>query len=342
MTDVSGQAYRWLSALVILSAVSACDNVEWGGAEVRLESPPPSPVTASEPAESVDPGPADPVLPESPVLFMGYRDDGGTSLVPVGVIEGDSLAALPDEEDMPGFEAAFVRERMAPGTEFVLFAEGTRVGTLTAREHGVREDFCRTKPSVSGPVELVPEAMSARRFLALRREDAGGRVHGEYGVTPDDRAQWVASLELAGQTIPRVGARWPQSLAGIRQELRAFRLGAEGPRAFAVTFTYRDQLAIREASPDSYALFLVGVSDGTAYRPAYVWYREAAREGRGVPRFFSRMDWDGDGETEILLEVLGEASRWTAAVDRVGGEWRRVWQDPCGADAPPVAEDEGG
>ncbi|HZD06402.1 MAG TPA: hypothetical protein VE173_15935, partial [Longimicrobiales bacterium] len=53
-------------------------------------------------------------------------------------------------------------------------------------------------------------------------------------------------------------------------------------------------------------------------------------DGKGVPLFWEQMDWNGDGEPEILLQVLGAESRWTAAVVRRGGRWERIFQDPCG------------
>jgi hypothetical protein len=43
------------------------------------------------------------------------------------------------------------------------------------------------------------------------------------------------------------------------------------------------------------------------------------------------MDWDGDGEEEILLEVFGADARWWAALDRENGAWSIAFQDPCGA-----------
>jgi hypothetical protein len=74
------------------------------------------------------------------------------------------------------------------------------------------------------------------------------------------------------------------------------------------------------------------------YQAGYVWYREAGREGKGAPRYFQHLDWDGDGETEVLLEVLGESNRWNAAVQKRGAEWTRTFEDPCGSEAPPVQE----
>jgi hypothetical protein len=276
------------------------------------------------------------------VLYLASRDSARATLVPVAVIVGDSLRALPDEDEMPGFAAAFASERMAPGTRFTLFSEGVRVGTLMAGESFTDDSFCQPRPAVRGPVELVPEAAQTTRFLALAREDAGSVPYGIFQAAEDTRAQRIASIDMTGRIIPQVGARWPTSLPVARRDMRAFRLGEAGPDAFAATFLFRDEMAIAEADPAAWALFLMGIEQGGEYRPAYVWYRPAAQEGRGIPRFVDHYDWDGDGESEILLEVLGERSRWTAAVARIGAEWRRIWEDPCGVDAPPVADDAEG
>lgn len=312
--------------------------MEWAGAELHLEPPPPSAFGGSAASDSVAEAEAGPTLPREPVLYLASRDSVGATLVPVAVIVGDSLRALPDEDEMPGFAAAFAGERMAPGARFTLFSEGVRVGTLVAAESFTDDSFCQPRPAVRGPVELVPEAAENRRFLALARGDAGSVPYGVFQAPGDTRNQRVASINMTGEIIPRVGARWPTSLPVARRDMQAFRLGEGGPDAFAATFLFRDEMEIAEAEPASWALFLMGVAQGEEYRPAYVWYRPAAREGRGVPRFVDHYDWDGDGESEILLEVLGERSRWTAAIGRVGGEWRRIWEDPCGVAAPPVTD----
>lgn len=341
MTHVARQAHRWLPALVIISALSACDNVEWGGAEVHLEPPPPTEFGA--PAESEAATEEDgPTLPTGPVLYVGVRDSVQTRLIPVAEIAGDSLLPLAGRAATAAYRSAFVDRHMAPGRQFVLFAGGTRVGTLTARQVSTAGTFCGEPPAVTGPVELVPEAVGASRFLALALDDARDYEHGTYRVVESDRSQHLASLDLTGDLIPQVGALWPTSLQAARIDLRAFQLAPGGPDAFASTFVFRDEMGIREAESSSWALFLMALAGEEGYRPAYVWYREAGREGRGVPLFWEHFDWDRDGETEILLEVLGEDARWTAAVARRGAEWQRIFQTPCGQDAPPVADDGAG
>jgi hypothetical protein len=42
------------------------------------------------------------------------------------------------------------------------------------------------------------------------------------------------------------------------------------------------------------------------------------------------MDWDGDGDSEVLLEVLGDESRWFAGLAQRNDSWVRTFEDPCG------------
>lgn len=118
---------------------------------------------------------------------------------------------------------------------------------------------------------------------------------------------------------------------------------ADGRPAVSTTFVFRDQVEIQPAEPTSYSLYLLAApEDGDRYQPALVWYRVAGSDGKGAPRYFQHLDWDADGETEVLLEVLGERSRWSAVVEPRGGEWARTFEDPCGAAAPPVQERQDG
>ena len=122
-------AFYWLAVAGIITAVSGCDNVSWGEFDVRLvrAAPPPGAPTDSVP-EEVSP----PALPDSAVLFLGRMADGEASISALAELSGDSLLPLPTELDEPGFLAYFSEQRLAPGTQFTLFADGARVGTFMA------------------------------------------------------------------------------------------------------------------------------------------------------------------------------------------------------------------
>jgi len=298
---------------------------------MRFQPPPPATSGAAERGSAaVGSGPR---LPGGPILYMGERTGTVTTLAPVAWIVGDSLIAFPEEDASPGFAARLAEERHMPGTEFVLFAGGTRVGRLLVDSTGVDSSFCRPRPTVSGVVELVPGAVGARRFLALAEAEADGFGHGPFsdpGLTSDHAS---ASERLAEALVPLRRDLWPGSWSASRGDLQVVAMGGDGPRAVAASFVHRDSMGVGPAGESAWALFVLGVDDGgrdDEYQPLYAWFRDAAREGKGAPRFFEQLDWDLDGEPELLLEVLGATHRWPAAVARSGGQWRRVFQDPCG------------
>jgi hypothetical protein len=337
---VSGQAFRALTALGILISTTACDNVEWGGVELRLLPPPARAGSAADSARAEGEGGF--VLPSGAVLYLATRDSAGLALIPVGEIAGDSIRAFPDESEAPGYRGEFARVLMAPGSRFTLFSAGARVGTFTVAEVGTDERFCSPRPRAVGYVELVPAAAEATRFLALPESFTAERGYSTYQPMETDRAQRAIGIDVAAEMIPQIGAQWPATdLATARGDIQAFPL-ATGGSAVSSTFVYRDQALVQPAIPSSYSLFVLATGEGEAYSRAYTWYREASREGKGVPIYFQHLDWDGDGETEVLLEVRGERARWNAAVERVGSEWQRTFEDPCGAAAAPVTQGTGG
>ena len=91
---MTGGALRRLSALLIVSAAFGCDNVDWGGADLRLQSPPPARVGAPPDTATAEPQRVDEPVPEGPVLYMAERDSQSIRMVPVGAILGDGRVIL--------------------------------------------------------------------------------------------------------------------------------------------------------------------------------------------------------------------------------------------------------
>jgi hypothetical protein len=333
----------------ILISTTACDNVAWGGFSLRMVPPPTARIGARPDSVAPDEPEGGFTLPEGPVLYAATRDSTGVHMVPVGEIVGDSLRPFRDEDSAPGYRSEFARVLMEPGRRLTLFAAGARVGTFTIRQVGTDESFCTARPRATGVVELVPEAAAATRFLAIPEQFTDSIGYAPYAPLEHDRAQRSAGIDLAAVVIPQIGATWPTSMIDARGDIQTFGQ-ANGLPAITTTFMFRDQMRVQPAEPRSYSMFLLLVPEndqpvtealpgpGYGYRTAYVWYREAQREGKGAPRYFQHLDWDGDGETEVLLEVLGERHRWNAVVQKRGSEWTRTFEDPCGAAAPRIQE----
>jgi hypothetical protein len=211
----------------------------------------------------------------------------------------------------------------------VLFGEGVRVGRLSVSRTAIDSTSCQPRAEVHGVVELIPGASGAGRLLALADPAARSRGWGSFRGEETAYDQRAGSIAMATEAIRQVGAAWPPSLVEARADIQSFRMAdAEGP-SVAATFLLGDRLAVAEPGAGAYALFVMGTYQGGAYRTSYVGYRPAAG-GKGAPRYFAHMDWDGDGDTEILLDVFGARTRWFASLGQRGGGWVQTFQDPCG------------
>ena len=327
------KAFSGITGTVIICALSACDNVEFDGLQVALVPPP---ETAADTAaasllgsdEAVAP---EIVLPDGPILYMGTRTGSRMSVRPVAEIGEDGLQPI-DPDRTPGFGEAFAARDLAPGTPFTLFAEGVRAGTMRvdAVEHEATEGFCRVTPLASGGAEFVPGAGNATRFLAIDQglvEDVGYQA---FEAVADSYEQRVAGLDLAQSALMETGARWPPSVLETRADMQAIPLDGDPTGAFAATFMFEDRLALGEPdSPAAYSMMILGTGGPERYSLEYIWYRRASDGGKAAARFFEQFDWDGDGQAEILLEILGTDTRWIAALDRNEDGWTSVFETDC-------------
>ena len=77
---------HWLLFAVILTAPYGCDNVTWGGVDVRLQDPPPKAEAMETVASETEEGSPLPELPTGAILFAGSREGDSATLVAVGEI----------------------------------------------------------------------------------------------------------------------------------------------------------------------------------------------------------------------------------------------------------------
>jgi len=295
------------------------------GPPARAEAPPSA--ATERPADTPPPPP----VPTGPILLAGVRAGDTASLATVGEVRGDGLQALPTDAETPGFLVELNRVRFAPGTELVLFAAGARVGRLTVTGTGVdAERFCAPKATVRGIVEMLPGAAQVRRILALADTAATHRPYTPLRAIETDYAQRTGSLAMASAAVPRLGAPWPPSLLEARADVQAFQLPESEAPSVAATFLYNEELAASEPGPNAYSIFLTGTRTAAGYVTDYTWYRRVDADGKGAPRYLDHLDLNGDGSSEILLDVFGARNRWYAVLARRNGTWVRSFQDPCG------------
>jgi hypothetical protein len=321
-----------LALALIITVAPGCDNVGWGGIDLDIGPPPesaPQPVVEEEPEEAT---PA-PLPPIGPVLLAGVRDGERADFVVVGQVDADALRPFPDSASARDLDQ--LAEVSAPGTEWIVFSEGVRIGRLIVERSGPAADFCGSRMAISGIVEVVPPAAGAERLLALPAEHASTRPREAYAEIAHVYEQRVATLSIAGEAIPRVGARWPAlGVLDARGHIQAFQLRNTMGQSVAATFLVDDVIGVAPPGAGAYSLFIIGQQVGNQYREAFTWYRDAQAEGKGVPRYFDHLDWNNDGTDEVLLDVFGATDRWFATLSRRDGAWVRSYEDPCGGPSP--------
>jgi len=322
-----------LLLLGIVVALSGCDNVAWGGIDVKLE-------TSAErlgtdtlplPAEGEEAGATD-TLPEVEIgrlLLIGRPRDGQVDLTVVGQLVQGQLLATPTSPRAK----QVIADRLSAGRRFTLFSEGSRVGTLFAESAQMSSAYCGSHPSIRGLAELVATAAQARQFIAIEG-DGLGTVQAPFRNLTHEYDHRVASLAMMRDAIDLLGADFPPSILDIRRDIQLFQNPADSTPMIAATFVHEDRLRTGSAPAEAYSVFLLGSDPGTGYQTSFLTYRRVGDDGKGAPRFFDHLDWDGDGESEVLLEVMGESTTWVSALDQGTAGWAEAYHDACGLDTP--------
>lgn len=164
---------RRLVIPVILTGLMACDNVTWGGVELRLEAPPDTDTVARIGIDTMPEAEREfPPLELGSGLFVvdrrgaspggagGGADDAGARarLMPVALMGSQGLEAFPGPDQVERVGERFIRERMSPERRFVLYARGARVGSFypdsvgSAPAFGV-ESLAGGGPGQGGPLQ---------------------------------------------------------------------------------------------------------------------------------------------------------------------------------------------
>jgi hypothetical protein len=325
-----GRIPRWFLIVGIVTDASGCDNVSFGGMSVSLKPPPGDSLDSEGGDAAGEPSGPEPIA-YGPLLYAGTRVGDSASVVPVGEVVEGALRPLPAGARGTQLAGQILQERLTEGSSLTLFDAGQRVGTLiVASASGPTEEFCSPRPQAHGHIELVPSAAGTERFLALETGPGSDVPFGNREPLEPQRAHRIAAQNLGGEALNELRAPWPAALQNIRQDLQVFRLSGNDDPALVATFLFQDQMMVQPAPDGGYSLMILGEPRGNRYQRTYTWFRPVSEEGKGAPRLFGFMDWDGDGEDEILLEVLGSESRWWAGLDRSAGAWDVSFQDPCG------------
>lgn len=327
-----------LASLVIITGVTACDNVAFGGIQIELRPPEEAPggpvVEGLAEGEAVVPEPLLPVELD-PLLYVVERADGSrATILPIAQLSEDGYRPLPDTDEIPDLMERFALDRWERGTEFSLLAHGSRVGTLISEGTTVSDSSrCLVRPRGSGYVEVRPEAAGQGWFLAVRAPEATLRE--PWVAVPSltqDAGLRAASLNLAQRMIPILGVLWPTSIPEVRRDLQPFSLEKADGSALAVSYVYGDRLSVGRSNPRAYSLFILAAEGETRYESILTWYQRAAA-GKAFPRFLGAHDARSVGTPDAVLEVYGEMDRWFTILGAVDEDWSVLYLDACGEPA---------
>lgn len=309
---------------LILSALAACDNVEWGGADIEIVPPPPSArMTPIAPDEQVF---AEFGLPRGPVLFHLIQSDQGTRLIPVAEVSGDSLRTLrrPAGVSPAAFEARFVETVTPPGAQFDIYRNGAKVGTFVPQRQGPVTQ-CGV-PTTIGNATLVAAAADEPQFLAFR-QGLSPAVRGEYSPPQINGSIRTYASIVAERLILQAGLPRPRSWQGAQRDLQAVEIAQGGNPEMAATYLVGDQLQVGPADPQGYSVFYLADYDRQrGYSPIYQEVRDYRQGGKAAPALVDYLNWDQDEGDEILLQVFGNDQSWYQALSRDGSRWIKIWE----------------
>jgi hypothetical protein len=315
---------RALPVALILAFGSACDNVEWGGADIEIVPPPPSAsMVPIAPDEQVF---AEFGLPRGTVLFQLTQEEQGSRLIPVAEVSGDSLRTLrrPAGVAPQAFESRFRETVIPPGSQFDIFRRGARVGTFTVQ--GAGEVTACGVPTATGNATVVAAATDVPQFLAFR-QGLSPTVRGEYSPPQINGSIRTYASIVAERLILQAGLPRPRSWQGAQRDLQAVEIAQGGNPEMAATYLVGDQLAVGAADPQGYSIFyLADYEQRRGYSPIYQEVRDYRQGGKAAPVLVDYLNWDQDEGQEILLQVFGEDQSWYAALSAKGGRWTKVWE----------------
>ena len=325
------------AVLLIVTALAACDNVQWGGADVHVvPPPPPSGMTQIEPdaTEFMDLG-----LPRAPVLFHVTRGERGATILPVAELAGDTLRAIrrPAGVAPEAFESRFREAVLQPGAQYTLFRRGAPVGSFTMQGQGPVTP-CGV-PVGTGTVTTVGAATDVTEFLAFQR-----------GLGPDIRADYnppqitgsirrYASI-VAERLVLQAGLPRPRSWPGAQRDLQAFEALPGSDPEMAATYLSGDRLGVGQAESGAYSVFYIAdYETRRGYQPLYSEVRNYDKAGgKAAPRLVDHLNLNGQDGQELLVQVYGPTQSWYEMINRdARGRWVKGWQgQPCqgGATSP--------
>jgi hypothetical protein len=273
---------------------------------------------------------ADP-LPEGPLLFYVVPTAQSATMIPVGEISGDTLLPLRAQGDARRYASQLIAAHMRRGSEFVLYRRGTRVGNFVIQEATVPSgNVCPLLPTARGTLELASGAQQIPEYLAISKVSAPEMGRNVPFTTEPTRNMQVIAPILAERMIRARGAELPGNWQRAMAQLQPFPIGNSRDAGFATTFLVGDELGVGGDNL-GYSVFFVGQPGAQfGYDTVFVSFNNYPQTGKAAPRVVDFLDWNRDGQVDLLLQMYGSNGTWFEAVSRSQrGEWRRSFRDKC-------------
>lgn len=314
-----------VGAILILTALAACDNVQWGGADLQIVPPPPphDAVRIAPDAQAF----AEIGMPTGNVLFHVLREGEQNRLVPVAEVSGENIREIrrPATVSPEAYEAAF-RETVLPvGAQFVLYRRGARVGSFTAQAAGPITP-CGV-PTVTGTITTVAAAADVGEFIAFR-QGLAPEVAGEYLAPQITGSIRTYASILAERLVLQNGLPRPRSWPGAQRNLQSIEIMPGAHPEMAATYLVGDSLAVGPADAQGYSVFYIAdFETRRGYTPIYSEVRNYTQGGKAAPMLVDHLDWNGSGSPNVLVRVFGPAQSWYQVIGQdARGQWTKRWE----------------
>lgn len=313
-----------LRIALIVTLAAGCDNVSWGGVDVAVVPPPAKSAATRTATDTSAAG-----LPTAPVLYYVHRAGVRGLMVPVAEISADSLRSIRTDTDWRRFDQRYIATRLRRGGEFTLFRRGQRVGTLVLqRAVPADSELCPRLPVADGLLELVPDADTMTEFLAMARGQAV-QASGAGVAAQPDRAMALAGPILAERLLRARKAPLPGDWRSAMKQVFPFPVRGAAKVGFAGSLVVGGTLGVGPDKTGS-SLFFIALHDpATGYDTAYTRYADFAHGGKLATRVIDFLDWNHDGQVELLTEGYGSSHTWFGAMGDVAGRWRPIYDGRC-------------
>ena len=311
--------------------VGGCE-VDWGGARIGLETPPPR-VTAADTGEAADPEAERlPPLPARPLLYAVRAGPGERPRVtPVAGLEAGVPAPFDWPEDPPpAWRDRFTGRFLAPGTELPLFSSGRRLGSVILEE--VDEPVNASCPGVAAARLLLPPAAPVPAWSFAHRATADSLLPSYAPVGETTRRMRTFGPILAERLLGEAGEDRPYLARPA--EIVPVPLAGDSVPAMAASYLIRDSLGAvppPEQGSSSSLFFLARFAAGSGYVP--VWSRVERYADAAGKEAFRHLDWlpMPGPDLQLLRRFTAETERLAAArVDLAERRGEVVWMEGDG------------